>query len=90
MINLRGMINLRKPHFYLHEFQADGGDYWPTNEVWIYSGLTGCWRPQKTSDVAPSKCSGAAACVMDDYMYILAGFHKILVNRKGVRGKQML
>lgn len=63
----------------------DGGDYWPTNEVWIYSSLTGCWRPQKTSGPAPSKCSGAAACVLDDSMYILAGFHKVVVDRKSFR-----
>lgn len=75
---------------YMENQELDGGDYWPTNEVWIYSSLTGSWRPQKTSGEAPSKCSGAAACVLDDSMYILAGFHKIVVNRRSSRGRHLL
>merc|ERR1719430_1329529 len=30
-------------------------------------------------------CSGAAATVMDDTMYVVAGFHKIVVSMKSLR-----
>jgi len=67
---------------YMENQSSEGGDYWPTNEVWIYSSLVGVWLHQKTVGPAPTKCSGAAACVMDDNMYVVAGFHKIMVSKK--------
>ena len=32
--------------------------------------------PQRTTGETPTKCSGAAACVLDDAMYVVAGFHR--------------
>jgi len=67
---------------YMENQSNDGGDYWPTSEVWIYSSLVGEWIRRRTIGPAPTKCSGAAATVMDDQMYVVAGFHKIFVNKK--------
>jgi len=67
---------------YMENQTDSSGDYWPTTEVWIYCSLTGLWRHQKTSGPAPTKCSGAAACVLDDNMYVVAGFHKVMVDKK--------
>ena len=31
---------------------------------------------QRTTGDVPTKCSGSAACVLDDTMYVVAGFHR--------------
>jgi hypothetical protein len=35
---------------------------------------------QRTRGDVPTKCSGAAACVLDDTMYVVAGFHRVPVS----------
>jgi hypothetical protein len=37
----------------------------------------------------PTKCSGAAACVLDDTMYVVAGFHRVPVSVRNLE-KQMM
>jgi len=66
------------------ENQVDHDQYWSSAEVWIYRSLTQTWNSQKTSGDIPSKCSGAAATVIDDTMYIVAGFHKVVVSVKSL------
>lgn len=59
--------------------------YWTSSQVWLYNSLTHTWRCQKTAGDIPSKCSGAAAAVVGDTMYVLAGFHKVVVSMKALR-----
>ena len=67
----------------------------------IYNSLTQTWTCQKTTGDVPTKCSGeisghqrptsylccagAAAAVLGDTMYVVAGFHKIVVSVKSLR-----
>lgn len=51
----------------------------------MYNSLTQTWSNKRTYGDIPSKCSGAAATVMEDTMYVLAGFHKIVVSMKSLR-----
>ena len=36
---------------------------------------------QRTTGDIPTKCSGSAACVLDDTMYVVAGFHRYTIWR---------
>jgi len=67
------------------ENQVDHDQYWSSGEIWIYNSLTQTWSSRRTTGEIPSKCSGAAATVMDDTMYVVAGFHKIVVSLKSIR-----
>ena len=64
------------------ENQVDNDQYWSSGEIWLYNSLTQTWSSHRTSGDIPSKCSGAAATVMEDTMYVVAGFHKIVVSMK--------
>jgi len=57
-------------------------EYWPPNEVWHYSYLTDSWRKLTTSGDVPNRCSGAGGCVLDDHLYVVAGFHLVFSNRR--------
>jgi len=67
------------------ENQVETDHYWATSEVWVYHSLTRTWAPQRTTGETPTKCSGAAACVLDDAMYVVAGFHRVPVSVKVLR-----
>lgn len=67
------------------ENQIDTDHYWSTTDVMIYHTLTKTWVAQKTTGDIPTKCSGAAGCVMDDTLYVLAGFHRVPINIKFLR-----
>jgi len=67
------------------ENQMDNDQYWSSGEILIYNSLTQKWTSRRTTGDIPSKCSGAAATVMDDTMYVVAGFHKIVVSLKSLR-----
>jgi len=67
------------------ENQVDNDQYWSSGEIWLYNSLTQTWASHRTVGDIPSKCSGAAATVMEDTMYVVAGFHKIVVSMKSIR-----
>ena len=54
-------------------------------QVMIYNSLTQTWKSQKTTGDIPTKCSGAAATVIGDTMYVVAGFHKVVISAKYFR-----
>ena len=65
------------------DFRFD--QYWSSGEIWMYNSLTQTWTNKRTYGDIPSKCSDAAATVMEDTMYVLAGFHKIDVSMRSLR-----
>jgi len=67
------------------ENPVDDDQYWNSSEVMIYNSLTQTWTCQRTTGDVPTKCSGAAATVLGDVMYVVAGFHKIVVSLKAFR-----
>lgn len=69
------------------ENQENNDQYWSSSEIWVYNGLTQTWTSRRTQGDVPSKCSGAAACVLDDSMFVVAGFHRIIISLKSLREK---
>jgi len=67
------------------ENQVDNDQYWNSSEVMVYNSLTQTWVCQRTTGDVPSKCSGAAATVLGDAMYVVAGFHKVVISYKEFR-----
>jgi len=70
---------------YMENQNGDNDHYWSTAEVWVYHSLTRSWTVQRTTGDIPTKCSGSAACVLDDTMYVVAGFHRVPVNIRTLR-----
>jgi len=67
------------------ENQVESDQYWSSGEIWLYNSLTQAWRRERTTGDIPSKCSGAAAAVLEDTMYVVAGFHKIVVSLRSLQ-----
>jgi len=67
------------------ENQVNTDHYWSTADVMIHHNLTKTWVAQRSTGAIPSKCSGAAACVLDDTLYVLAGFHRVPISIKILR-----
>jgi len=59
--------------------------YWPASEVLVYSPQTEQWVALRTEGQVPNRCSGAAGCVEDDLLYVVAGFHRVPVSMKTFR-----
>lgn len=70
------------------ENRVETDHYWSTSDIMIHHNLTKTWVSQRTTGDVPTKCSGAAACVLDDTLYIMAGFHRVPISIKRLR-KQM-
>lgn len=58
----------------------DGHEYYLPSEVWHYSYLKNTWKKLRTTGDIPNRCSGAGACVIQDFLYIVAGYHQVLNN----------
>ena len=67
------------------ESQLDQDTYLPSSELMIYNSLTQTWTSKKTTGEVPTKCSGAGAAVLGDVMYVVAGFHKIMITVNALR-----
>lgn len=67
------------------ESQHDHDTYLPSSELMIYNSLTQTWTSKKTTGEVPTKCSGAGAAVLGDVMYVVAGFHKIMIAVNALR-----
>ena len=67
------------------ESQVDSDQYLPSSELMIYNSLTQTWTAKKTTGEVPTKCSGAGAAVLGDVMYVVAGFHKIMITMNALR-----
>lgn len=67
------------------ESQVDTDQYLPSSELMIYNSLTQTWTAKKTTGEVPTKCSGAGAAVLGDVMYVVAGFHKIMITMNALR-----
>jgi len=52
-------------------------EYWPPGEVFHYSYFHNRWRKLNTSGDIPNRCSGAGGCLLEDTLYIAAGFHQV-------------
>ena len=70
------------------ENQVDNDQYLPSSEIMIYNSLTQTWMAKRTTGDVPTKCSGAAATVIGDMMYVVAGFHKIMISMKELRARR--
>ena len=67
------------------ESQVDTDQYLPSSELMIYNSLTQTWTAKKTTGEVPTKCSGAGAAVLGDVMFVVAGFHKIMITMNALR-----
>merc|ERR1719430_1245465 len=52
-------------------------EYWPPGDIWHYSYLNDVWKKLTTTGDIPNRCSGAGGCVVDDSLYVVAGFHQV-------------
>ena len=59
--------------------------YLPSSELMIYNSLTQTWVSKRTTGDVPTKCSGAGAAVLGDMMFVVAGFHKIMITVNALR-----
>jgi hypothetical protein len=55
--------------------------YWPPGDIWHYSSYHNVWRKLTTRGMIPNRCSGAGGCILEDNLYIVAGFHQVLNMR---------
>jgi len=60
--------------------QEPSDHYWPTSELLMLHPHTRQWTALKTGGHEPSRCSGAAGCVLDEVLYVVAGFHRVPVR----------
>ena len=67
------------------ESQMNEEPYLPSSELMIYSSLTQTWVSKRTTGDVPTKCSGAGAAVLGDVMFVVAGFHKIMITMNALR-----
>jgi len=52
-------------------------EYWHPGDLYHYSYFHNVWRKLSTKGDIPNRCSGAGACVLNDDLYIVAGFHHV-------------
>ena len=66
------------------ENQDNIDQIWPSNEILFFEAMTQNWTRHQTKGNVPSKCSGAAACVLGDTMFMIAGFHEVTLSLKAL------
>ena len=67
------------------ESQMNEDHYLPSSELMIYNSLTQTWVSKRTTGDVPTKCSGAGGAVLGDVMYVVAGFHKVMITVNALR-----
>jgi hypothetical protein len=55
----------------------EGHEYYLPSEVWHYSYLKNTWKKLRTTGDVPNRCSGAGACLIDDSLFVAAGYHQV-------------
>ncbi|XP_023346001.1 kelch domain-containing protein 2 [Eurytemora carolleeae] len=55
----------------------EGHEYWPPGDVWHFSFYHNVWRKLTTKGDTPNRCSGAGGCILEDTLFIVAGFHQV-------------